>query len=176
MSRPAASPDLPLIRWTGLAYRAHDPRWAFAPTSGEGAAIHGGRFNPKGTKALYLALSIEGMFAEVSHGFARRFPPLTVVTYDVDCEGIVDLATEAGRKAVGTTMEVLGCGWMFDRSEGRMPPSWALAKRLIAAGAAGALVPSFANGATEGMRNLVLWTWGGERQKVVAWDEEGRLG
>jgi hypothetical protein len=31
--------------------------------------------------------------AEVSHGFARRFPPLTVVTYDVDCDGIVDLTT-----------------------------------------------------------------------------------
>ena len=175
MSPPAASPDLPLTRWRGLAYRAHDPRWAFAPTSGEGAAIHGGRFNPKGVKALYLALSIEGMFAELSHGFARRFPPLTVVTYDVDCADILDLTTEAGRQAAGTDLSTLGCAWMLDRAEGRVPPSWTLTKRLIAAGAAGALVPSFAVGATAGMRNLVLWRWGGETQRVVAWDQEGRL-
>jgi RES domain-containing protein len=161
-----ASPALPLIRFRGIAYRAHDPRWAWAPLSGEGAAIHGGRFNPKGTTALYLALTIEGMFAEVCHGFARRFPPLTVVTYDVDCSGVIDLTTEAGRAAAGTDLGVLGCAWMLERAEGRMPPSWALAKRLVAAGAAGALVPSFANGASEGMRNLVLWKWGGDKQRV----------
>lgn len=126
--------------------------------------------------ALYLALTIEGMFAEVSHGFAHRFQPLTVVTYDVDCADILDLTTEAGLKAAGTDLPTLGCAWMLDRAEGRVPPSWTLTKRLIAAGAAGALVPSFAVGATEGMRNLVLWRWGGEAQRVVAWDEEGRLG
>jgi RES domain-containing protein len=167
---------LPLIRYRGLAYRAHDPRWAFAPTSGAGAAIHGGRFNPKGTAALYLALTIEGMFAEVSHGFAHRFPPLTVVTYDVDCSRLLDLTTEAGLIAAGTDLGALGCAWMLERAEGRMPPTWTLAQRLIAAGAAGVVVPSFAVGATEGMRNLVLWRWGGEQQRVVAWDEEGRLG
>lgn len=170
------SPPLPLTRYRGLAYRAHDPRWAFAPTSGAGAAIHGGRFNPKGMAALYLTLTIEGMFAEVSHGFAHRFPPLTVVTYDVDCAELLDLTTEAGRQAAGTDLATLGCAWMLDRAEGRTPPTWTLTKRLIAAGAAGVVVPSFAMGATEGMRNLVLWRWGGEQQKVVAWDMEGRLG
>ena len=126
--------------------------------------------------ALYLALTIEGMFAEVSHGFAHRFPPLTVVTYDVDCAGILDLTTEAGRAAADTDLPTLGCAWMLDRAEGRTPPTWTLAKRLIAAGAAGAVVPSFATGATEGMQNLVLWRWGGKEHKVVAWDEAGRLG
>lgn len=54
---------LPLTRYSGLATQAHDPRRAFAPTSGAGAAIHGGRFNPKGMAALDLADTIEGMFA-----------------------------------------------------------------------------------------------------------------
>ena len=69
-------------------------------------------------------------------------------------------------------------GWQQipDRAEGRTALAWTLAQRLIAAGAAGVVVPSFATGATEGMRNLVLWRWGGEQQKVVEWDEEGRLG
>jgi RES domain-containing protein len=36
------------LRLTGLVYRAHNPRWSFAPYSGEGAARYGGRFNPVG--------------------------------------------------------------------------------------------------------------------------------
>lgn len=46
------------LRFAGTCYRAHDPRGAFKPTSGEGAAIRGARFNPKGLPAHYLALSI----------------------------------------------------------------------------------------------------------------------
>ncbi len=60
-------------------------------------------------------------------------------------------------------------------AEGRTPPSWTLAQRLIAAGAAGVVVPSFAASATEGMRNGVLRRWGGEQKQVVPWDEGGRL-
>lgn len=59
--------------------------------------------------ALDLALTIEGMFVEVSHGFAHRFPPLTVVTTDGPCTGILDLTTEAGRQAAGTDLQTLGC-------------------------------------------------------------------
>ena len=44
------------MRFEGLAYRAHNPRWSWAPTSGEGARLHGGRFNAKGDRgALPLA-------------------------------------------------------------------------------------------------------------------------
>jgi len=41
------------------AYRMHTPRWATAPTSGAGAAAHGGRANRPGTQALFLALEPE---------------------------------------------------------------------------------------------------------------------
>jgi len=43
------------------AYRMHAPRWATAPTSGAGAAAHGGRANRPGVSALYLALEHETM-------------------------------------------------------------------------------------------------------------------
>ncbi|MGV3552391.1 RES family NAD+ phosphorylase [Rhizobium sp.] len=66
--------------FSGFAYRAHDPKWAFDPLSGEGAAIHGGRFNPRGVEALYLATSLEGAVLEASHGFAYRFEPLTIMS------------------------------------------------------------------------------------------------
>jgi len=39
-----------------VAYRVHQPRWAFDPISGAGAAAEGGRANRKGLHALYLAL------------------------------------------------------------------------------------------------------------------------
>jgi RES domain-containing protein len=46
------------------AYRVHDPRWAFAPTSGAGAGTHGGRANRPGIHALYLSLELETALAE----------------------------------------------------------------------------------------------------------------
>ena len=65
------------VRFRGLAYRAHNPRWSWAPTSGEGARLHGGRFNPKGVPALYLSLNTSTAILEATQGFASRFPPLT---------------------------------------------------------------------------------------------------
>ena len=41
------------------AYRMHTPKWATAPTSGAGAATHGGRANRPGIQALYLALETD---------------------------------------------------------------------------------------------------------------------
>lgn len=113
---------------------------------------------------------------QVSHGFAHRFPPLTVVTTNVDCSRLLDLTTEAGRAAAGTDLPTLGCA--SHAGAGRGPDTAHMDAREAArrGGGAGALVPSFATGATEGMRNWVLWRWGGAAQKVVAWDEEGRLG
>lgn len=164
------------MRFEGLGYRAHDPRWAFDPLSGAGAASHGGRFNPPGVAALYLALSIEGMFLEVGHGFAHRFDPLTVCCYDVDIEGVVDLRSEDGRQQAGIGLDQLGSAWAADRLAGRKPASWAATERLMAEGVPAILVPSFATGARPGMANLVLWRWGERRpHKVVVYDPARRL-
>lgn len=132
------------MRWQGTGYRAHDPKWAWAPISGEGAAAKGGRFNPVGVPALYLALSVEGMLLEMGHGFGHRFDPLTICAYDVDVADLVDLRTEAGRKSEKVALAEMGCAWAYDRASGKTPPSWRIAKALIAKGAAGILVPSFA--------------------------------
>ncbi len=48
------------------AYRMHTPRWATAPTSGAGAAAHGGRANRPGVSALYLALELRPLSASTS--------------------------------------------------------------------------------------------------------------
>lgn len=164
------------MRFRGTCYRAHDPRWAFSPLSGEGARLKGGRFNPVGVPALYLSLTMEGAVLEMSHGFARRFEPLTLCSYGIDAEEIIDLRTEANRKSEGISLADLACAWALDRANGREPASWAVAKRLIATGAAGILVPSFAIGARPDMTNLVLWKWGPDLpHRVTVYDPSGRL-
>lgn len=164
------------MRWQGVAYRAHNPRWAWAPTSGEGAAAKGGRFNPKGVPALYLALTVDGMLLEMGHGFAHRFDPLTICSYDVDMDDLVDLRSSEARDAAGVTMDDLGCAWAYDMHTGRKPASWRVVERLLANGASGVLVPSFARGARPDQHNLVLWRWGASMPHYVAVvDPAGRL-
>ena len=164
------------MRCQGVCYRAHDPKWAWKPLSGEGAAIHGGRFNPKGMPALYLASSIEGMFAERGHGFVRRFEPLTVCAYDLDMEDMIDLRTSSARDEAGVALTEMASPWMLDIADGRRPKSWDVAQRLVDNGVAGVLVPSFANGARPDHFNAVLWKWGGKRpHRVTVFDPSGRL-
>lgn len=164
------------MRLIATAYRGHDPKWAFDPLSGAGAATHGGRFNPPGVPALYLALTPEGVFLEQGHGFARRFEPLTVCTYSLDVDDIADLTTEPARTAAGVSFGDLASAWFQDAAAGREPASWRIARRLIAQDAAGILVPSFAVGARPDMRNIVLWTWSSKPpHQVLLHDPNRRL-
>ena len=164
------------MRWTGVCYRAHSPRWAFAPTSGEGAAVRGARFNPKGVRALYLALSVKGVLLETDHGLAHRFDPLTICSYSVDKDGLIDLRTDQARAAAGVGLSDMSSAWFNDLADQKTPASWSLSRRLIEAGASGVLTPSFARGARPDMANLVLWKWGADLpHKVEVIDPEGRL-
>jgi RES domain-containing protein len=70
------------------------------------------------------------MFLEMGHGFAHRFDPLTVCSYDADVEDIVDLRTEVDRMAAGVYFGDLSCAWAFDVSNAKEPASWGVAKRL----------------------------------------------
>jgi RES domain-containing protein len=164
------------VRYTGLAYRAHNPRWSWAPTSGEGARLHGGRFNAKGTAALYLSLDTSTAILEATQGFGNRFPPLTLVTYDVDCADLVDLTGPGALRRHQTTRAELACAWMALAAAGKPVPSWRLAERLRASAAAGLVAPSFAVGADNTAKNLVLWRWGDAPPHTVrVFDPDRRL-
>jgi RES domain-containing protein len=164
------------LKFQGLAYRAHDPRWSFKPLSGEGAAVHGGRFNPKGTPALYLSLDPMTAIKEAAQGFVRKFEPYVLCTYAIHCEDVMDLRGEEERQAAGVTQDELACPWFAEAAEGREPSSWRVARELIASGAAGLLAPSFVHGAIPADVNLILWRWGGEQpHKVAVFDPSGRL-
>ncbi len=162
------------MRFAGVCYRAQDPVWAFKPISGDGAALRGARFNPKGVPALYLALTIVGAVKEANQGLAHRIDPCVLCSFEVDCEDIVDLRTPGGRQVAKIRFEDMSCGWMDFLARGERPPSWSIYDRLSPS-SAGILVPSFAPGALVGDQNLVLWRWGAPPCNVEVIDPRGRL-
>jgi RES domain-containing protein len=164
------------LRFRGLAYRAHDPRWSFKPLSGDGAAVHGGRFNAKGTPALYLSLDPMTAVKEAAQGFAHKFEPCVLCAYEIDCADVIDLHGEKERRDASVGEDELACPWFAEAAARREPASQRLARNLIAGGAAGLLAPSFVRGATAADTNLVLWRWSGRLpHKVTLFDPGGRM-
>ncbi len=168
--------NLPCIRLRRFVYRAHNPRWSFAPESGEGARLHGGRFNPPGVDALYTCLRPETAWLEGQQGFPFKPQPLTLCAYTVDCRDVVDLTSETTRTALGISVNDLACPWEAIADRKVQPPTWRLAEMLIAQGCAGLLAPSFAPGSNGDDINAVFWRWSPEpphRLRII--DDEGRL-
>jgi RES domain-containing protein len=160
------------IRFNGLVYRGHHPRWAFSPLSGEGARRYGGRFNRPGVAALYTASSPEGAWREAQQGFAFKAQPLTLCAYQVDCTDIAD-----GRSAEPDQVAAMACAWEELASRQHTVPSWDLADTLRADGFAGLIAPSFAPGRLAGQDwNLIFWDWSdGPPHHVSVIDPFGRL-
>lgn len=52
------------MRIRDTCYRAIHPKWSSEPLSGMGAAIHGGRYTPKGTPTLHLSLDVNTALSE----------------------------------------------------------------------------------------------------------------
>lgn len=144
--------------------------------SGEGARLHGGRWNAVGTPALYLASSLDGVISEMTQGFANRMEPLTLVQYNVDCDDIIDLTDPDVRETLGIDVGDMSGAWKTLPGDDSIPPTWDIADALIDGGAAGILVPSFAPGAKAEHHNLVLWDWADvPPHQVLVHDPEGKL-
>ena len=163
-------------RYVGPAFRAHHPQWSYAPTSGEGARLHGGRFNKVGRPALYLALSFEGAYREAAKSGALP-SPLTLVSYRLDVDAVLDtLDPNAAKLYDLPTDELGGRDWERNMELGLEVESQVLAERLIDDGFAGMIVPSFINSPPVGAMNIVLWTWSDDLpHKVQVHDPDGRL-
>lgn len=161
------------MRFEGLLYRALNPVWARDPLSGEGARRHGGRFNAKGTPALYASLSIMTAIREANQ--IGTLQPTTLVAYRCELDPVFD-AAKAGEYGFGAE-DLAADDWRIRmRDEGRAPTQ-ILAERLIAEGYVGLRVRSFARGAGPADLNLVLWRWGGAAPaRLDLVDDEGRLG
>jgi len=119
---------------------------------------------------------METAWLEAQQGFAFKPQPLTICAYHVDSDPIYDLTDPSLLKSIGVTMAELTCPWEDLADRGAQPPTWTLALKLMAKEANGALVPSFAPGATAADVNLVFWRWSdAPPDQVVLIDDERRL-
>ena len=164
------------MRFRGIVYRAHDPRWSWPPVSGAGARRYGGRFNRPGVEAFYTSASPMTALREAGP-VQQPLQPVLVCAYEVDAEPVFDALDASQRRAQAVTDDELRCpNWeraMYDRT---IPASQALADRLLDAGYVGMRVRSFAPAAGPDDVNLVLWRWSDRRpSRVVLIDDEGRL-
>jgi len=160
--------------YRGPLYRALNPVYARMPLSGRGAELHGGRFNPKGTPALYSALDPVTALREANQ--VGSLQPTILVSYRADVAPVFDARDTAQLASYSMTSEALtDSDWRLAMLEGRRVPTQEFARDLIAAGYGGLLVRSFAKGATDADLNLVLWKWGEVGCSLEVVDDEGRL-
>jgi RES domain-containing protein len=162
------------MRYRGPLYRALNPVFAREPLSGRGAELYGGRFNAKGTPALYTSLSVMTALREANQ--AGSFQPTTLVSYDAEIDDVFDTRDDAGLEAMGVSAADLADNSWRDQMKKGIARTQAFARTLIAAGHNGLLVRSFASGTTERDLNLVLWKWGDQAPSRLALiDDENRL-
>lgn len=156
-----------LRAFKGVAFRAHDPKWAYLPDSGEGAKRTGGRFNSIGTKALYLSLTNIGALLESQQGFSNKAQPKLICAYDVDITNILDLTNAVVVEHYGIDVSSIDCAWMLEHN----PYSQVISGSLFKQGVNGLISPSYAKGAY-GCLNLILWKWSKTKpEKVVVIDD-----
>jgi len=159
----------------GALYRALNPIYAREPMSGRGAELYGGRFNRKGTPALYTSLSIMTALREANQIGALQ--PTTLVSYDADIERVFDSRDEAALRAEEMDNAALAdATWRDQMKATGEARTQAFARKLAAAGYHGLLVTSFAPGATNDDLNLVLWQWSDAAPcRLTLIDDEDRL-
>jgi len=159
----------------GKLYRALNPIYAREPLSGRGAELYGGRFNRKGTSALYTSLSIMTALREANQ--VGSLQPTTLVSYDADIERVFDSRDDAALRAEGMDAAALAnMTWRDQMKASGEAKTQTFARRLAAAGFCGLLVKSFAPGATGDDLNLVLWKWSDAAPcRLTLIDDEKRL-
>ena len=144
---PIAPLSLPLWRMLQIRYQRD-------PLSGEGAKLHGGRWNRVGQPALYLARDPATAVAEFYQGLPK---PGTLAPYQLEAKAIADFTDGHGGPRDAAVAAALEAEWKrIAFLDEETPPSWTLADAAIAAGAEGALAPSVQNA---GGVTLVLWHW-----------------
>ncbi len=163
------------MHYQGKLYRALNPVYAREPLSGKGAALYGGRFNPRGTPALYTALSVMTAIREANQ--VGNLQPTTLVSYEANIENVFDCRDDDVLKTYKLTATKLAADDWRDRMmlDGEAPTQ-RFARQLIKSGYHGLLVQSFARGAGMEDLNLVLWKWGSKKpHRLMLIDDEGRL-
>jgi RES domain-containing protein len=163
------------MRYHGTLYRALNPVYASEPLSGRGAALHGGRFNPRGMPALYCSLAIMTAVREANQ--VGTLQPTTLVAYEARIDAVFDCRDDEALAAQRFDPRLLTDESWRDQMRLRgEAPTQSFARSLSGQGYQGLLVRSFARGAGPEDLNLVLWSWGKDApSRLVLIDDQGRL-
>ena len=163
------------MHYKGKLYRALNPVYARAPLSGRGAELYGGRFNSKGTPALYTSLSVMTALREANQ--VGTLQPTTLVAYDADIAEVFDCREAVALAAEGMdAADLAGANWRDQMQKRGEASTQAFARRLIGRGFCGLLVRSFAPGTDPDNLNLVLWEWGDAAPcRLTLIDDENQL-
>lgn len=163
------------MHFNGLLYRALNPIYAAEPLSGEGAKQYGGRFNSKGTAALYTSLSPETAIRESNQ--VGSLQPTILVCYEASISRVFDSGNSSLLKQYSLSTDQLASNnWRDQMNRDGRSTTQIFAQQLIKLGYAGLLVPSYAVGTTERDRNVVLWCWDADETATLqVIDDENRL-
>lgn len=163
------------MRYEGALFRALNPIFAREPMSGRGAELYDGRFNKKGTPALYTCLTVMTALREANQ--AGSLQPTTLISYDADIGRVFDTRDEAALMDEGMAPSSLADPtWRNQMKASGEARTQTFARHLAAAGYHGLLVRSFAPGANADDLNLVLWQWGAAAPaRLTLIDDEKRL-
>lgn len=163
------------ISYRGQLFRALNPVFARDPLSGRGAELYGGRFNLKGTPAIYTSISALTALREANQ--VGNLQPTMLVSYEAEIDRIFDTRDQAALAATGVDAVALADPTWRDQVQAKgQSASQAFARRLIGDGYHGLMVRSFAPGTTEDDLNLVLWRWSDAApHRLVLIDDENRL-
>lgn len=160
--------DFVVEPFEGVVYRMHNPEWAFAPLSGEGARLFGGRFNIEGESALYTAMDHKTAFIEASDCAATPglVSPMLLVSYKVKINKALNLVHY--KELFDVPWELLGDRYIAGK--GDIPITWELYLKARQLSVEALLVPSYAN---EGGVNMVFIEW--SNTSIQIHDPEHRL-
>lgn len=154
--------EAPITSVNSVWYRYHNPNWGWTPYAGTGAKLAGGRFNPTGVSALYLADSPETALKEVTTGAGHGLiQPWLLCSYAIHMDRVLDIRPYG---------ELFNTPWRLQKLQQSIPPGWLLCRQLKQQKqATGLLVPSYQSNGT----NLVVLRY--QQSEIQAYDPEKRL-
>lgn len=153
---PAALKSVPLRHRSGVAVRFSKYKYVRTMLDGQGATMSGGRYNPLGLRAVYLAWDAMTALAEMQLAVNVAVLPHLLVSVPVDARGTLDLISSRVRdRLVVTRAELLEDWSVADTLAGIDNLTQAIGRQAHALGSIDAI--EFPSARRRGGVNLVVF-------------------
>lgn len=172
-----------LRSFNGTIYRGLTPQYYSQPYCGEGAKITGGRYNSKGTSALYCTFDIITPAKELPELGVTQMEPHTLVSFELRTRKLIDLRVPNIRKRLPFRKSGRQCAWChysyehFDMNTpskddfDELPPSQKVYFNCVFAGADGIIAPVAYKNPDRNEANIILFNWNrGQDTRITLFD------